>query len=74
MMEFLSITPEINGWVFIGFTALSAFTSAFGVVAGLGGGVLMIGVMAMVFPPIALIPVHGVVQAGTNLTRVIIMH
>ena len=47
MIEFLSITPEINGWVFIGFTALSAFTSAFGVVAGLGGGVLMIGVMAM---------------------------
>ncbi|MEC7489208.1 MAG: sulfite exporter TauE/SafE family protein [Pseudomonadota bacterium] len=74
MMELLSITPEINGWVFIGFTALSAFTSAFGVVAGLGGGVLMIGVMAMVFPPVALIPVHGVVQAGTNLTRVIIMH
>ena len=73
MIEFLSITPEIDGWMFIGFTILSSITAAFGVIAGLGGGVLMIGVMAMVFPPVALIPVHGVIQAGTNLTRVIIM-
>ena len=73
MIEFLSITPEIDGWMFIGFTVLSSITAAFGVIAGLGGGVLMIGVMAMVFPPVALIPVHGVIQAGTNLTRVIIM-
>ena len=30
--------------------------------------------MAMVFPPVALIPVHGVVQAGSNVTRTIIAH
>ena len=30
--------------------------------------------MATVFPPVALIPVHGVVQAGSNVTRTIIAH
>ena len=72
MIEFLP--PGMDNWTFAGFTALAAFTSAFGVVAGLGGGVLMIGVMAMVLPPAALIPVHGVVQAGTNFTRILFMH
>lgn len=71
MIEFLP--PGMDEWTFGGFTALAAFTSAFGVVAGLGGGVLMIGVMAMVLPPAAVIPVHGAVQAGTNFTRILIM-
>lgn len=74
MIELLSITPEIDGWTFLGFTLLSGFTSAFGVVAGLGGGVLMIGAMATVLPTAAIIPIHGAVQAGTNLTRIFIMH
>ena len=72
MIHFLSITPEINGWMFLLFTGLSCFTAAFGVIAGLGGGVLLIGAMAMVFPPVALIPVHGVVQAGSTITRTIL--
>jgi len=74
VIELLSITPEIDGWMFILFTVLACFTAAFGVVAGLGGGVLLIGVMATVFPPVALVPVHGVVQAGSNITRTIIAH
>ena len=74
MIEFFSITPEIDGWMFLFFTVLACFTAAFGVVAGLGGGVLLIGFMATVFPPVALIPVHGVVQAGSNVTRTIIAH
>ena len=74
MIEFLSITPEIDGWMFLLFTALACFTATFGVVAGLGGGVLLIGIMATVFPPVALVPVHGVVQAGSNVTRTIIAH
>jgi uncharacterized protein len=74
MIELLSITPEIDGWMFILFTVLACFTAAFGVVAGLGGGVLLIGIMATVFPPVALVPVHGVVQAGSNITRTIIAH
>ena len=59
--------------MFIGLTALSFLTGAFGVVAGLGGGVLLIGVMATIFPPAVLIPLHGAVLLGTNLGRSIMM-
>ena len=41
--------------------------------AGLGGGVLMLGVMATVLPPVAVIPLHGAIQFGTNLSRNVII-
>ncbi|MEM9170737.1 MAG: sulfite exporter TauE/SafE family protein [Pseudomonadota bacterium] len=40
-------------------------TAAFGV----GGGLALLGVMALVLPPVAVIPVHGAVQAGANASR-----
>lgn len=67
------LPPELSAWGFLGFTVLSFFTSAFGVAVGLGGGVLLIAVMATVFPPAVFIPVHGVVQFGTNVSRGILM-
>ena len=69
MIEFLDLVPGVTPWVFVGLTALSFFTAAFGVVAGLGGGVLLLGVMAAVFPPAVLIPLHGAVLLGTNFGR-----
>ena len=72
-MEYLDIVPGITPWVFIGLTALSFFTSAFGVVAGLGGGVMLLAVMATIVPPTILIPLHGTVLFGTNVGRAIIM-
>jgi len=36
---------------------------------GVGGGALLITVMAGIVPPLALIPVHGVVQMGSNTSR-----
>lgn len=59
--------------MFLGLAVLSFFTSAFGVVAGLGGGVLLLAVMATIFPPAVLIPLHGTIQAGNNVSRGIIM-
>lgn len=47
----------------------SFFTSAITTAFGLGGGVLMVGIMSLVFPPAAIIPVHGVVQLGSNISR-----
>ena len=73
MLDFLANVPGITVSWFIGFTALAFFTAAFGTFAGLGGGVLMLGVMATVFPPAAVIPLHGAVQFGTNLSRNFIM-
>lgn len=47
----------------------SLITAAFGI----GGGVVMIAVLASLVPPAALIPVHAVVQVGSNAGRALIM-
>ncbi len=73
MIDLLASVPGVTPLWFAGLTVLAFFTAAFGIVAGLGGGVLMLGVMATVFPPAAVIPLHGAVQFGTNLTRNFIM-
>ncbi len=65
--------PYVDSWTFAGLTGLAFLTAAMGTVAGLGGGVLLLGVMATVFPPAALIPLHGVIQLGSNVSRVTIM-
>lgn len=73
MIEFLGMVPDVTPWTFVGLTVLSFFTAAFGVVAGLGGGVFLLAVMATIFPPATLIPLHGTVLFGSNITRAIIM-
>lgn len=72
-MEFFDIVPGITSWTFVGLTVLSFFTAAFGVVAGLGGGVMLLAVMATIVPPTILIPLHGTVLFGTNVGRALIM-
>lgn len=48
----------------------TSFLGSFLTVAfGIGGGTLVLAVMAALMPPAALIPVHGVVQLGSNLLR-----
>lgn len=39
---------------------------------GLGGGVLVLATMANLLPPTVLVPLHGVVQLGSNLSRAIL--
>lgn len=43
----------------------SLMTAAF----GLGGGAVLLAILAALMPPAALIPVHGVVQLGSNVFR-----
>ncbi len=63
------IPPEISVaafWALLGSSFGASFvTAAF----GLGGGVLLLAVCAVLLPPAALIPVHGAVQLGSNLGR-----
>ena len=47
----------------------SCVTSAITASLGAGGGVLLLATMAMVLPPAVIIPVHGIVQLGSNLNR-----
>lgn len=45
------------------------FTSSLAAVFGLGGGVLLISLMPGTLPATAIIPVHGLVQLSSNLSR-----
>ncbi|RMD93011.1 MAG: sulfite exporter TauE/SafE family protein [Alphaproteobacteria bacterium] len=40
---------------------------------GIGGGALLLAAMASLMPPAALIPVHGVVQLGSNALRAAVL-
>ncbi|HUG62883.1 MAG TPA: sulfite exporter TauE/SafE family protein [Methylomirabilota bacterium] len=52
----------------LGSAATSALTAAF----GLGGGIAMLALMSLGVPVAALIPVHGVVQLGSNIGRAVV--
>ena len=52
--------------------AASFFTSALTAAAGIGGGLLMLALMAYFIPVSALIPVHGLVQLGSNISRTLV--
>lgn len=49
--------------------ATSFLTAAFGI----GGGAALLALLALLLPPIALIPVHSFVQFGSNVGRLLIM-
>lgn len=52
---------------------VSFFTSFLSASMGLGGGVALLAVMAQLMPVTALVPVHGVVQLGSNAGRAYLM-
>ncbi|WP_406664985.1 TSUP family transporter [Gallaecimonas sp. GXIMD1310] len=55
--------------LFWGLTLLSALTSLISAAFGVGGGSVLVAVLALALPPAAIIPVHGLVQLGSNLGR-----
>lgn len=60
-------------WIAILLLGISAFTSLISAAFGLGGGLVLLAVMATVVPVAALVPVHGVVQIGSNFGRALVM-
>ena len=69
----LAEAAGIGPWVFLGLCGASFVGSMIAASVGLGGGVLVLASMAMVLPPAILIPLHGVVQAGSNFGRASLM-
>jgi uncharacterized protein len=62
------------GWPIAGTLAALSFVGSFMTVAlGIGGGAVMLAVMAVMLPAAAIIPVHGLVQLGSNAGRLSIM-
>lgn len=53
----------------VALVALSLATSALTAAAGIGGGLVLLSVMASFLPPVIVIPIHGVVQLGSNAGR-----
>ena len=72
MIEFL-LPDSIPLWAGISLILFSYVTSAVTVAFGLGGGVMMLVALGSVLPPLAVIPVHGVVQFGSNAGRAYVM-
>ena len=56
-------------WLLTGASFISSFITA---AVGIGGGGLLLAIMAVLVPTSALIPVHGLVQFGSNAGRVLV--
>lgn len=54
----------IDAWVFTGLSAAALGTAFIAAIVGTAGGLILIAIMAFVFPPALLIPIHTVVQLG----------
>lgn len=62
------------GWPITSVLLAVSFASSFITVAfGIGGGGVMLAVLATLLPASAIIPVHGVVQVGSNMGRAAIL-
>lgn len=65
--------PDVGIWLFAGLAAASFLTTFFGVTTGAAGGLLLLTILATVFPPVVLIPLHTLVQLGGNIGRIGLM-
>lgn len=70
-MQLLPETLTLFDGIFLVFT--SFFTSMLTAAVGIGGGVTLLAVMAQFMPAAAIVPVHGIVQMGSNVGRAALM-
>ena len=69
MFEMLVELSEFTIYFLIIASMVTSFiSSAFGI----GGGAVLIGLLALKLPPFALLPIHGIVQIGSNFGRSLI--
>ena len=64
---------DLAPWLALVLLGLSAVTSFISAAFGLGGGMVLLAVMATILPATALVPVHGVAQIGSNISRAAVM-
>jgi len=65
--------PGVDAWLFAELSLAAFATTMFGVVVGTAGGLVLLGIMAFVFPPAVLVPVHTFVQLGAGAGRAAIL-
>lgn len=64
---------ELSQWGFWGLCVISFIGSVIAAALGLGGGLLVLATMTLVLSPTVLIPIHGIVQIGSNGFRAVLM-
>lgn len=69
MTDLLGISQSLPAFEWSLLVAASFFTSMITAVFGIGGGITLLAGMAQLLPAVAVIPIHGAVQAGSNLGR-----
>lgn len=65
--------PDVDSLIFCGLALISLCAAIITAVTGAAGGLLLLGTLALVFPPAVLIPIHTVVMLGDNISRVAIL-
>ncbi len=73
VLNVLIVDTGLDIWWFIILCGVSFLASFIAASLGLGGGILLLATIALVLPPVVLIPLHGVVQIGSNMGRAILM-
>jgi len=69
----MSVIPvELSEFTFYFLIFISMVTSFITAAFGIGGGAVLIGLLALKLPPFALLPIHGIVQIGSNFGRTVI--
>ena len=65
--------PDVGGVLFLGMAALAFVGTFIGVTTGTAGGLLVLAVMALFFPPAILVPLHTFVQLGASTSIAVIL-
>lgn len=73
-LDFAFLPPDLSLSGALALVVLSFVTSLITATLSLGGGMLMLAVLALVFPPAVVVPVHGLVQLGSNAGRALVQH
>ena len=64
-----ALLPDVPAWATALMLAAGVLTACLTTAVGAGGGVLMLGVMSLFLPVTTVLPLHGVIQAGSNGVR-----
>ena len=70
-LEILSFPDAISFFSVIFIIISSFFSSFISSIIGFGGGMLLLGVLALNFSGSVIIPLHAIIQLGSNLNRLI---
>jgi len=65
--------PGVDAWLFTELALASFATTMFGVIVGTAGGLVLLAIMAFIFPPAILLPVHTFIQLGAGASRAMLL-